>query len=61
VREVLSNFFPWDAVRLRDMAMDGTLSRLYAGVHFRFDLDAGVKLGRKLGQLAAQRDAMNDN
>jgi membrane-associated phospholipid phosphatase len=59
--EVLSYFFPQDAARLRDMAMDGTLSRLYAGVHFRFDLDAGVELGRKLAQLAAQRDAMNEN
>jgi membrane-associated phospholipid phosphatase len=59
--EVLSYFFPQDAVRLRYMAAEGTISRLYAGVHFRFDLDAGVELGRKLGQLAAQRDAMNDN
>jgi membrane-associated phospholipid phosphatase len=59
--EVLSYFFPQDAVRLRYMAAEGTISRLYAGVHFRFDLDAGVELGRKLGQLAAQRDAMNEN
>jgi membrane-associated phospholipid phosphatase len=59
--EVLAYFFPQDAGRLRYMAAEGVISRLYAGVHFRFDLESGQEIGRRLGQLAAQRDAMNGN
>jgi len=58
--EVLTYFFPQDADRLRYMAAQGTMSRLDAGLHFPYDLDAGAQLGRSLAQLAAQRDAMND-
>jgi membrane-associated phospholipid phosphatase len=58
--EVLAYFFPQDADRLRYMAAQGTMSRLDAGLHFPYDLDAGAQLGRSLAQLAAQRDAMND-
>jgi membrane-associated phospholipid phosphatase len=58
--EVLAYFFPQDADRLRYMAAQGTMSRLDAGLHFPYDLDAGAQLGRSLAQLAAQRDALND-
>jgi membrane-associated phospholipid phosphatase len=59
--EALAYFFPQDADRLRSMAAQGTMSRLDAGLHFRYDLDAGAQLGRSLAQLAVQRDALNNN
>src|SRR6266571_4591047 len=59
--EVLVYFFPQDADRLRYMAAQGSMSRLDAGLHFPYDLDAGAQLGRSLAALAAQRDAMNTN
>ncbi len=57
--EVLAYFFPQDADRLRGLAAEATLSRLQAGLHFPYDLDAGVTIGRSLGALAAQRDTAN--
>jgi membrane-associated phospholipid phosphatase len=59
--EVLAYFFPQDADRLRYMAAQGSMSRLDAGLHFPYDLDAGTQMGRSLAQLAAQRDALNNN
>lgn len=59
--EVLVYFFPQDADRLRYMAAQGAMSRLDAGLHFPYDLDAGAQMGRSLAALAAQRDALNDN
>jgi hypothetical protein len=29
------------------------MSRLYAGIHFRFDNEDGLKLGREIARLAA--------
>jgi membrane-associated phospholipid phosphatase len=59
--EVLAYFFPQDADRLRALAAAATVSRLQAGLHFPYDLDAGAQIGRSLGQLAAQRDMANTN
>ncbi|MBC7790319.1 MAG: vanadium-dependent haloperoxidase [Anaerolineae bacterium] len=54
--EVLSAFFPSDAVALRDLANEIGLSRLYAGIHYRFDIDAGLAIGQAAGKLALARD-----
>jgi membrane-associated phospholipid phosphatase len=59
--EVLAYFYPGEAVRLREMALEGALSRLYAGIHYRSDMDAGREIGRKVSELAVQRDRMNEN
>jgi hypothetical protein len=32
------------------------LSRMYAGIHFRFDIDAGQDLGTAVGQYAIHFD-----
>ncbi len=32
------------------------MSRIYAGIHHRFDADAGLSLGRRVGRLAVQLD-----
>jgi membrane-associated phospholipid phosphatase len=50
--EVLASFFPEDAAWLRDLAEEAALSRVYAGIHYRFDSEAGLQTGRQLGVLA---------
>jgi membrane-associated phospholipid phosphatase len=48
---VLARFFRREARRLRDLADEAAVSRLYAGIHFRRDNEAGLALGRKVAQL----------
>ena len=50
--EVLAAVFPTEASELRAMAAEAAMSRLYAGIHFRSDNDAGAELGRKVGAAA---------
>ena len=51
---VLGAFFPARAGELKAMAEEAAASRLYGGIHFRSDNDAGLKLGRRVGTAAAQ-------
>ncbi|MFN2568946.1 MAG: phosphatase PAP2 family protein [Candidatus Dormibacteria bacterium] len=48
--EVLSLLFPQHADRFAAMAREAAVSRLYAGIHYRSDNEAGLVLGRKVGQ-----------
>lgn len=52
--QVLSYFFPAEQAALWRQASDASLSRLYGGIHYRFDLEAGEKMGRAVGDLAVQ-------
>lgn len=59
---ILSYFFPPEAERLKELADEDAISRLYAGVHFPSDLSEGLRLGRQIGQivvdiLSSQADA----
>ncbi len=47
---VLSYFFPAEKNRLKEIAEENSLSRLYAGVHFAIDNDEGLRLGRQVGK-----------
>jgi membrane-associated phospholipid phosphatase len=38
------------------MADEIGISRLYAGIHYRFDIDTGLSLGHAAAQLALQLD-----
>jgi len=38
------------------MAEEASLSRLYAGIHYRFDMEAGLALGRGVAALALVAD-----
>jgi len=49
---VLMAFFPKEAVSLDQMSQEASLSRLYAGIHYRFDMEAGIALGRQVARLA---------
>lgn len=39
----------------RDAAQEASISRLYGGIHYRFDLDAGNAAGRGIGELVVRR------
>jgi membrane-associated phospholipid phosphatase len=41
--------------RLSDAAREASLSRMYAGVHFRFDLAAGDRLGRDVARVVTDQ------
>ncbi len=55
VAEVLVHLFPRDAPILRARAQEITDSRLWAGIHYRCDNEAGVALGRKVAELIIER------
>ncbi len=52
---VLADFFPESAARLKAMADEAAVSRLYGGIHFKSDNDAGLELGRRVGLRAVAR------
>jgi membrane-associated phospholipid phosphatase len=49
---VLAAFFPEKAAELAAMADEAAISRLYGGIHYRSDNEAGLVLGRRVGQVA---------
>jgi hypothetical protein len=46
--QLLGFFFPADAVILADMGTEAMNSRLYGGIHFTFDNEGGLDLGRSI-------------
>ncbi len=54
---VLAAIFPADATRLNAMVVEAGLSRMYGGIHYRFDCDAGQLLGRQVAEFAIAADA----
>jgi hypothetical protein len=52
---VLAAFFPAEAANLAAQGEEAAMSRLYGGVSWRSDIEAGLELGRKVGQLAVER------
>jgi hypothetical protein len=53
---VLARLFPSDADRLNALADDAALSRVVGGIHYRFDGDVGLALGRRVAGWAIQTD-----
>ncbi len=49
---VLSHLFPNEATTLNKQATEAALSQLYGGIHYRFDNEAGTKLGASIGNVA---------
>ncbi|MDD1721316.1 MAG: vanadium-dependent haloperoxidase [Euryarchaeota archaeon] len=52
---VLSYIFPNEKSELQAKVQEASLSRVYAGIHYRFDCDQGVMDGSKVAQYAIQR------
>ena len=53
---VLGAEFPSERERVDAMALEASLSRLYAGIHYRFDMEAGLALGRSVAAKALAAD-----
>ena len=53
---VLGDRFPSEARRLDDLADQAALSRIYGGIHYRFDGEAGLALGRTIATWGLSHD-----
>ena len=53
---VLAAAFPSERARVAAVAQEASLSRLYAGIHYRFDFETGLELGRRAAALALAAD-----
>jgi len=54
--EVLGALFPSEAEELSSLADEAGVSRIYAGIHYRFDVEAGRALGVTVARAALQFD-----
>ena len=54
---VLANFFPERTTELQGWVTEAGLSRMYAGIHYRFDITAGRDLGNAVAQWAIGHEA----
>ena len=53
---ILAQEFPAERAQLERQAEDATVSRYYAGLHYRFDGDSGLAIARKVAALAMKTD-----
>jgi hypothetical protein len=53
---VLGHFFPQERAEFTRIAEEQAMSRLYGGIHYRFDNDGGLALGRVVGRYAVERE-----
>ncbi|HEX5072967.1 MAG TPA: vanadium-dependent haloperoxidase [Gemmatimonadaceae bacterium] len=53
---VLAALFPSEATNLNAMADEAAISRVYGGIHYRFDIEAGQTIGRRAAALALAKD-----
>ncbi len=53
---ILGAQFPGERAGLDAMAQEGAISRLYGGIHYRFDTEAGLALGRKVAAWTLAHD-----
>jgi hypothetical protein len=52
---VLAGMFPQDKERVLALAKEAAEARVWAGIHYRFDIDAGQEIGRKVGEKVLSR------
>ena len=55
ISAVLAYLFPADTVALNGLGNEAGESRLWAGIHFRSDIDTGLALGRAVAKLVMER------
>lgn len=55
---VLGALFPAERSRLDAMAAEGAISRLYGGIHYRFDTEVGMELGRRVAAWTLAHDVV---
>jgi len=59
--EVLSMFFPEQRDQSDAMVTEAGLSRMYAGIQYRFDIEAGQDLGRRVARFTIAADASGNS
>lgn len=52
---VLAGAFPLDRDRLLALGKEAAEARVWAGIHYRFDIDTGQEIGRKVAEKTLQR------
>ena len=52
---VLASLFPRDRDRLLALGKEAAEARIWAGIHYRFDIEAGQDIGRKVAEKALKR------
>lgn len=52
---VLASVFPRDRDRLLALGKEAAEARVWAGIHYRFDIDAGQEIGRKVAERTLER------
>jgi len=52
---VLGYIFPQEKPKLEAMAAEASVSRIYGGIHYRFDCEVGLKCGKAIGSFAVKR------
>jgi hypothetical protein len=53
---VLGAIFPQEEQRLTGMAYDAGISRVFGGIHYRFDSDVGLEIARRVTRVALAQD-----
>jgi len=53
---VLGHYFPQDRAEFTRIAEEQAMSRLYGGIHYRFDDDEGLALGRVVARYDAEQE-----
>jgi membrane-associated phospholipid phosphatase len=53
--EVLGALFPAAKEQMTAMATEASMSRVYGGIHYKFEGQQGLALGREVGRLAAEK------
>lgn len=59
ITAVSAYFFPAEAESIQARADEAAMTRLWAGIHFRSDIETGLALGRAVAQKVIDRDAHN--
>ena len=54
-RGVLTDAFPSERALIEKLEEEGGMSRIYGGIHYRFDIEAGHAIGRAAAGLALER------
>ena len=56
---VLTDVFPGERASLEGIAQEAAMSRVYAGIHYRFDIEGGLAIGRAAARLALERRGLD--
>jgi membrane-associated phospholipid phosphatase len=57
IARVIARLFPDFAQSMEERSAEAVESRLWSGIHFRSDIDVGLAIGRKVGDLVMERAA----